>query len=114
MMTLDTFVDTPAMRMQLVGDSDGAAPIFTRMQHAVDAAEGRSIAIGAYEEFDFLRPPNDPLPSYAIRTPGPSRLLHPQERRDLNAILVEVPTEYACLSMIKHLRGVAWAPPGPQ
>jgi L-fucose mutarotase/ribose pyranase (RbsD/FucU family) len=39
--------------MQVVGGPNGVAPIFASMQQTVDAAEGRSIAISAFERFDF-------------------------------------------------------------
>ena len=58
LMTLDTFVDTPVMRMQVVGNPNGIVPIFARMQQAVDAAEGRSrgfssLASSTFDAFSY-------------------------------------------------------------
>jgi L-fucose mutarotase len=71
LMTLDTFVDKPAMRMQVVGDPDGVVPIFARMQQAVDAAEGRSITIGAYERFEFYAAAERSFAIVRTSDPGP-------------------------------------------
>lgn len=53
LMPLDTFVETPVMRMKVVGDPDRLVEAHHAMQRVVDAAEGRPITIGAYERFDF-------------------------------------------------------------
>jgi L-fucose mutarotase len=53
LMPLDTFVDAPVSRMQVVGDPDGVVPIFARMQAVVDAAEARTVPMQALERFAF-------------------------------------------------------------
>jgi L-fucose mutarotase len=53
LMSLDTFVPAPVARMQIVGNPEGVAPIFARMQAVVDQAEGRPITIEALERFAF-------------------------------------------------------------
>ena len=53
LMPLDTFVPAPVARMQVVGNPEGVAPIFARIQAVVDQAEGRPITIEALERFDF-------------------------------------------------------------
>ena len=53
LMPLDSFVPAPVSRMQVVGNPDGVAPIFARMQAVVDAAEGRRVEIQALERFAF-------------------------------------------------------------
>jgi L-fucose mutarotase len=53
LMPLDTFVDEPVMRMRVVGNPDGAVPIFAKMQQVIDEAEARPIKVGSYERFDF-------------------------------------------------------------
>jgi L-fucose mutarotase len=53
LMPLDTFVDAPVMRMQVVGDPHGQVPVFARMQAVVDTAEGREVRMQALERFDF-------------------------------------------------------------
>ena len=70
-MTLDTFVDTPVMRMQVVGDPDGVVPIFARMQQVVDAAEVSSITIGAYERFEFYAAAEQSFAIVRTSDPGP-------------------------------------------
>ncbi len=71
LMPLDTFVEQPVMRMQVVGDPTGQVPIFSAMQATIDRCEKRHVIIGAYERFDFY---NAAKKSFAIvRTsdPGP-------------------------------------------
>ena len=53
LMPLDTFVDAPVARMQVVGDPYAQVPIFARMQNALDAGEGRPVAMRALERFAF-------------------------------------------------------------
>jgi L-fucose mutarotase len=53
LMPLDTFVDAPVSRMQMVGNPDGVVPVFARMQGVIDAAEGRSVPMMALERFAF-------------------------------------------------------------
>lgn len=53
LMPLDTFVDAPVARMQVVGNPDAQVPVFARMQVVIDAAEGRSVRMQALERFDF-------------------------------------------------------------
>ena len=53
LMPLDTFVDRPVARMQMVGDPEGSTPIFDRMQAVIDAAEGRTVVMDPLERFAF-------------------------------------------------------------
>lgn len=53
LMPLDTFVDAPVTRMQVVGDPDAQMPVFGRMQAVVNRAEGRAVPILASERFAF-------------------------------------------------------------
>jgi L-fucose mutarotase len=53
LMPLDTFVTAPVSRMQVVGNPDGVAPVFARMQAVIDAAEGRAVPMQALERFAF-------------------------------------------------------------
>ncbi len=46
-MPLDTFVEAPVMRMQVVGDPDGIVPIHQTMQNIVDRLEGRHVPMAA-------------------------------------------------------------------
>ncbi len=53
LMPLDTFVEAPVMRMQVVDDPDGVVPVFARIQAVLDAAEGRRVKMRALERFSF-------------------------------------------------------------
>jgi L-fucose mutarotase len=53
LMPLDTFVERPVSRMQMVGNPDGTTPVFGRMQAVIDAAEGRPVPMEALERFAF-------------------------------------------------------------
>lgn len=55
LMPLDTFVDTPITRMQVVGDPTAERPIFARMQAVADSAEGRPVGMQALERFAFYK-----------------------------------------------------------
>jgi L-fucose mutarotase len=71
LMPLDTFVETPVMRMHVVGDPNGTVPIFTKMQATVDACETRSISIGAYDRFDFYEAAKKSFAIVRTSDPGP-------------------------------------------
>lgn len=53
LMPLDTFVEAPVTRMQVVGDPGGEMPVFARMQAVADSAEGRPVPMQALERFAF-------------------------------------------------------------
>jgi L-fucose mutarotase len=53
LMPLDTFVERPVARMQIVDNPDGTTPIFGRMQAVIDAAEGRPVPMEPLERFAF-------------------------------------------------------------
>jgi L-fucose mutarotase len=53
LMPLDTFVEAPVTRMEVVGDPTARVPIFERMQDVVDAAEGRPVTMRSLERFAF-------------------------------------------------------------
>lgn len=50
---LDSFVDHPVMRMQMVGKPDEIPPVQQDFQKIVDAAERRSWPMGSIERFAF-------------------------------------------------------------
>lgn len=52
-MPLDTFVDKPARRMEIIGKPDEIPPVLTEVQREIDAAEGRSLPMGSIERFAF-------------------------------------------------------------
>lgn len=50
---LDTFVDDPAGRMEVVGDSSSLPAVQREAQREVDAAEGRAMPFAPIERFAF-------------------------------------------------------------
>jgi L-fucose mutarotase len=71
LMPLDTFVDQPVMRMEVVGDPNAIVPIFAAMQHTIDACEKRSITMGAYERFAFYEAAKKSFAILRTSDPGP-------------------------------------------
>lgn len=53
LMPLDTFVNAPVTRMQVVGDPAGVVPVFARVQAVIDRAEGRNVTMEAVDRFAF-------------------------------------------------------------
>jgi L-fucose mutarotase len=52
-MPLDTFVETPAERMEIVGKADEVPPVQAEVQSEIDQAEGRAWPMGSIERFAF-------------------------------------------------------------
>lgn len=52
-MPLDSFVEAPALRMEIVGKPDEVPPVQAEVQAEIDAAEGRSWPMGSIERFAF-------------------------------------------------------------
>lgn len=50
---LDSFVDTPAFRMEIVGQPGEIPPVQSEVQAEVDAAQGRPSPMGSVERFAF-------------------------------------------------------------
>jgi L-fucose mutarotase len=50
---LDSFVDRPASRMEIVGQPDEIPPVQAEVQREIDAAEGRAWPMGSTERFAF-------------------------------------------------------------
>lgn len=53
LMPLDTFVEAPITRMQVVGEPMAERPVFDRMQAVADSAEGRPVAMQSLERLAF-------------------------------------------------------------
>ena len=53
LMPLDSFVEHPALRMEIVGKPDEVPPVQQEVQAAIDTAEGKSWPMGSIERFDF-------------------------------------------------------------
>jgi L-fucose mutarotase len=52
-MPLDSFVEHPALRMEIVGAPDDVPPVQAEVQQAIDAAEGKPMPMGSIERFAF-------------------------------------------------------------
>jgi L-fucose mutarotase len=52
-MALDTAVETPAHRMEVVGERDNILPVQQEVQEEIDRAEGRARPLGSIERFAF-------------------------------------------------------------
>ena len=53
LMPLDSFVDKPALRMEVVGKPGEVQPIMTEVQQEIDRAEGKSWPMGTLERYAF-------------------------------------------------------------
>jgi L-fucose mutarotase len=53
LMPLDSFVEKPASRMEVVGKPDEVLQVQTEVQAEIDAAEGRPWPMGSVERFAF-------------------------------------------------------------
>jgi L-fucose mutarotase len=52
-MPLDSFVEKPALRMEVVGKPNEVLPVAAEVQGEIDAAEGKSWPMGSIERFAF-------------------------------------------------------------
>ena len=52
-MPLDSFVENPALRMEVVGKPGEVPPVQAEVQMEIDAAAGRSTPMGSIERFQF-------------------------------------------------------------
>ncbi|KQS64196.1 fucose-binding protein [Rhizobium sp. Leaf371] len=68
---LDTFVERPVSRMQVVGDPEARMPIFDAMQDVVDASQGRAIPMEALERFAFYEAAKRSFVIVRTSDPGP-------------------------------------------
>lgn len=53
LMPLDSFVEQPALRMEIVGKPNDVPPVQAEVQAEIDRAEGRSLPMGSIERFAF-------------------------------------------------------------
>jgi|SRR5580704_4547770 L-fucose mutarotase len=53
LLPLDSFVEKPALRMEIVGKPDEVPQVQAEVQAEVDAAEGRASPMGSIERFAF-------------------------------------------------------------
>lgn len=68
---LDTFVDEPVQRMEVVGNPSQIVPIHTAMQDVINQAEGRVIRMGALERFSFYDAARKSFAIVQTSDPGP-------------------------------------------
>ncbi|WP_332302761.1 RbsD/FucU family protein [Rhizobium sp. GR12] len=68
---LDTFIEAPVKRMQVVGNPDGQAPIFSAMQKVIDEAEERVVQMEALERFAFYEAAKKSFAIVRTSDPGP-------------------------------------------
>ena len=68
---VDTFVDQPVKRMQVVGAPETDLPIFRRVQQIVNVAEGRDVGMEALERFAFYEAAKNSFVVIRTSDPGP-------------------------------------------
>ena len=68
---LDTFIDAPVKRMQVVGDASGQMPIFATIQKVIDRAEDRHVRMEALERFAFYEAAKKSFAIVRTSDPGP-------------------------------------------
>jgi L-fucose mutarotase len=71
LMALDTFVDAPVSRMQVVGDPAAVVPVFALMQAVIETAEGRAVQMQALERFAFYEAAKRAFVVVRTSDPGP-------------------------------------------
>lgn len=69
-MPLDSFVDAPASRMEIVGKPDEIPPVQAEVQAVIDKHEGRAWPMGQVERFAFYDKARD---AYAVVVTGETR-----------------------------------------
>ena len=69
-MPLDSFVDMPALRMEIVGSASEIPPVQAEVQSVIDKWEGKSLPMGSIERFQFYEMARK---SYAVIVTGEMR-----------------------------------------
>ena len=69
-MPLDSFVDMPALRMEIVGSASEIPPVQAEVQSVIDKWEGKSLPMGSIERFRFYEMARK---SYAVIVTGEMR-----------------------------------------
>jgi L-fucose mutarotase len=67
---LDSFVDEPASRMEIMGKPAEVPPVQAEVQAVIDRREGKSWPMGSTERFAFYEKAKD---SYAVIVTGETR-----------------------------------------
>jgi L-fucose mutarotase len=71
LLPLDTFVEAPVWRMEVVGNPGAQMPIFGKMQGVVNRAEGRAVTMAALERFAFYAAARRAFCVIRTSDPGP-------------------------------------------
>lgn len=71
LLPLDTFIEKPVKRMQVVGAPEQQLPIFSHIQKIVDDAEGRPVPVEALERFAFYDAAKQAFAIIRTSDPGP-------------------------------------------
>ena len=69
-MPLDSFVETPAERMEIVGKPTEIPPVQQEVQKMIDKWEGKSLPMGSIERFAFYEKARN---AYAVIVTGETR-----------------------------------------
>jgi len=69
-MPLDSFVDKPASRMEIVGEPGDVPPVQSEVQAVIDSREGKSWPMHPVERFAFYEKAKD---AYAVIVTGETR-----------------------------------------
>ena len=70
LLPLDSFVEQPALRMEIVGEPNEIPPVQAEVQAEIDAVEGRPMPMGSIERFAFYERAKK---SYAVIQTGERR-----------------------------------------
>jgi L-fucose mutarotase len=68
---LDTFVEAPITRMEVVGDPQKIVPAHLRMQEVADNSAGKPVTIRALSRFDFYAEAKSAFVVVQTADPGP-------------------------------------------
>ncbi|KQR73108.1 RbsD/FucU family protein [Rhizobium sp. Leaf341] len=68
---LDTFIERPVSRMQVVGRPEARVPIFDAMQKVMDESQGRPVLMEALERFAFYEAAKRSFVIVRTSDPGP-------------------------------------------
>lgn len=71
LMPLDTFVEAPISRMQVVGDAGRELPLFGTVRTLAEKAEGRPVAMRPLERFAFYEEAKRSFAVVRTSDPGP-------------------------------------------
>lgn len=70
LLPLDSFVEHPALRMEVVGEPDTVLDVHREFQQLVDASAGREVPLGSIERFAFYRRARE---AFAVVVTGETR-----------------------------------------